>query len=109
TDDADTVTATLTATPSTSEDGGSITYTVTLSGGPGSVNATSPMTFTLTNGEVVTIAAGSSSGFVTTPVSQDDVYNEPDAITNAIVSHTGGGEFEDLDVNTAEGSTTTTA
>ena len=74
TDDSDTVTATLAATASTSEDGGSITYTVTLTGGPGSIVPNTPLSFLLANGETVTIAAGAISGSVTVPVSRDDVY-----------------------------------
>ena len=76
TDDADAVTATLTATGSTSEDGGSITYTVTLTGAPGAVDPDTALSFLLANGETVTIAAGAISGSVTVPVSRDDVYVE---------------------------------
>ena len=76
TDDSDTVTATLAATASTSEDGGSITYTVTLTGGPGSIVPNTPLSFLLANGETVTIAAGATTGTVTVPVDLDDVYLE---------------------------------
>ena len=45
------MTATLSATPSTSEDGGSITYTVTLTSGLGPFTPTSTLDFTLANGQ----------------------------------------------------------
>ena len=51
TDDSDPVTATLSATPSTSEDGGSITYTVTLTSGLSPFTPTSNLDFTLANGQ----------------------------------------------------------
>ncbi len=54
TDDSDVVTATLTATPSTGEDGGLITYTVTLTNADGmDVTAHDGVSFTLANGEIV--------------------------------------------------------
>ena len=88
------VTATLSATPSTSEDGGSITYTVTLTSGLSPFTPTSNLDFTLANGQHVIVTAGQSSGFVTIPVSEDDVYIDTHVVTNSIVSHTGGTEYE---------------
>ena len=111
TDDSDLVTATLTATASTGEDGGSITYTVTLSNAAGlPVTAHNGVSFTLANGEVVAIAAGSASSTATTSVSRDDVFKETDAISNAItgVLGTTGSEFENLVPNTSPVSTTIT-
>ncbi|WP_459593797.1 immunoglobulin-like domain-containing protein, partial [Bradyrhizobium diazoefficiens] len=74
TDDSDPVTATLTATPSTSEDGGSITYTVTLTSGLSPLTPTSNLDFTLANGEHVIVQAGQASGSTTIAVNEDDVY-----------------------------------
>ena len=109
TDDADVVTASLGATALTGEDGGSITYTVTLSGGPGAIAPTAPLSFLLANGETVTIAAGATSGSVIVPVSRDDVYVEADSITNAIAGvSAGGSEYEALTVDPATVTTTIT-
>ncbi|WP_244550347.1 DUF5801 repeats-in-toxin domain-containing protein, partial [Bradyrhizobium sp. cf659] len=54
-DTLDPVTATLTATPSTSEQGGSITYTVTLASGLSPFTPTGDLDFTLANGEHVIV------------------------------------------------------
>lgn len=88
TDTIDTVTVKLAATPSTSEDGGSITYTVRLekSGGV-AVTTNNAITVTLTNGEVITIPAGASTADSSpVPVERDDVWVETDAIANSIAS-----------------------
>ncbi len=95
--------AVLSATDSTSEDGGSITYTVNLvdeNGDP--VSAKEDIVITLENGETITIKAGESSGSVVTDVNKDDVYKESDSISNAIKGVTGGDSFEKLEAdNTA--------
>ncbi|TFB34214.1 immunoglobulin-like domain-containing protein, partial [Pseudomonas sp. F01002] len=59
TDTADTTTLSLTATDSVAE-GGSIVYTATLTNAAGT-----PVTVTLSNGAVITIAANATSGSVT--------------------------------------------
>ena len=99
------MTATLTATASTSEDGGSITYTVTLTGAPGAVDPDTALSFLLANGETVTIAAGAISGSVTVPVKQDDVYVEPecDHERDRVSVSAGGTEYESLVVDPAIG------
>ena len=96
TDDSDTVTATLSATESVSEDGGQITYTVTLEGGPGDIAPTSDLTVTLANGEIITIAAGQTNGSITVDVNRDDMYLDPESISNSIVDIEGGAEYENL-------------
>ncbi|WP_459594990.1 beta strand repeat-containing protein, partial [Bradyrhizobium diazoefficiens] len=108
TDDSDPVTATLTATPSTSEDGGSITYTVTLTSGLSPFTPTSNLDFTLANGEHVIVQAGQASGSTTIAVNEDDVYIDTHPVTNSIVSHTGGSEYESLVTNPATVTTTIT-
>ncbi|WP_370204477.1 immunoglobulin-like domain-containing protein [Bradyrhizobium diazoefficiens] len=108
TDDSDPVTATLTATPSTSEDGGSITYTVTLTSGLSPLTPTGNLDFTLANGEHVIVQAGQASGSTTIPVNEDDVYIDTHPVTNSIVSHTGGSEYESLVTNPATVTTTIT-
>lgn len=88
TDTIDPVIVRLSATPSTSEDGGSITYTVRLekSGGV-AVVTNNAITVTLANGEVITIPAGASTADSSpVPVERDDVWVETDAILNSIAS-----------------------
>jgi hypothetical protein len=92
TQDIDTITGTLTATGSTSEDGGELTYTVTLTGLPGNddVSGHTGVTVTLTNGEIIYIAAGETTGTTSIIVNRDDVYVETatngteDSIINSI-------------------------
>jgi hypothetical protein len=88
TDTIDPVTVKLSATPSTSEDGGSITYTVRLEKEGGTaVTTNNAITVTLANGEVITIPAGASSAdSAPVPVERDDVWVETDAIANSIAS-----------------------
>ena len=114
TDTIDPVIVRLSATPSTSEDGGSITYTARIEKVSDSslVNAANAITVTLTNGEVIVIPAGSSSASSDpVPVNRDDVWIETDALDNSIASATEAnsgspGAFESL---TFDGSTVSTA
>lgn len=103
-DDEDTVTATLTASPAElSEDGGDITYTITLSGGPGAIDPNTPLTFTLENNDpddqpiTITINPGSTTGSVDVSYDANDVTAQT-AITNSIASVVNGGQYEDLDL-----------
>ncbi|MER2491531.1 immunoglobulin-like domain-containing protein, partial [Catenovulum sediminis] len=103
--DVDTdVTLNLSATSSVLE-GGTITYTATLSHA-----AETDMTIGLTNGQSITIEAGSTSGTVNVTAS-DDVYVGADAVNAAIAQleegfNITGGNFENLVVGIS--STTTT-
>ena len=114
TDTIDPVIVRLSATPSTSEDGGSITYTARIEKVSDSslVNAANAITVTLTGGQVIVIPAGASSATSDpVPVDRDDVWVETDAITNSIASVTEAdsgtsGAFESL---TFDGSTVSTA
>ncbi|MFW2592010.1 immunoglobulin-like domain-containing protein, partial [Aliarcobacter butzleri] len=94
----DIVTVLLSATESTSEDGGSITYTAKLVDENGNeVTAKEAVTVTLENGETITIAKDSSSGNSDpVAVNRDDVYKETDSISNKIKSVSGGESFEKL-------------
>ncbi|MCX4193818.1 retention module-containing protein [Methylophaga sp. OBS1] len=96
-DTSDTVTATLTtSTTEVSEDGGDITYTITLSGGPGDIDPDADLVFTLANGEQVTISAGDTSGSFTRTYTDAEITNQS-AITNSISGiASGGSEYEDL-------------
>ena len=96
-DDSDQVTATLTtSTAVIAETGGSITYTVTLSGAPGAIDPDTDLVFNLANGEQVTILAGQTSGFVTRTYADAEITNQAN-ISNSIAGiATGGGEYESL-------------
>ena len=101
TDTPDTTTVSLTASPSVAE-GGQITYTASLS-----AVAQSPVTVTLSNGAVITIAAGASSGSASVNAPADDVYVDAGTVSATIASATGGN-FENLLVNPAAADTTVT-
>jgi len=101
TDVADTTNLSLSATNSVAE-GGQITYTATLTNAAGS-----PVTVTLSNGAVITIKAGETSGNVTVPAPSDDVYKDAGSVQATITSATGGN-FENLVPSTAPAVTTVT-
>ena len=89
TDTVDTTNLTLSATDSVAE-GGSIVYTATLTNAAGS-----PVTVTLSNGAVITIEAGKTTGTVTVPAPADDVYKDAGKVEATITTATGGN-FENL-------------
>ncbi|MGA9094665.1 MAG: retention module-containing protein, partial [Pseudomonas alloputida] len=98
TDTIDTTTATLTASPSVTE-GGVITYTVTLSN-----PAQTPVTVTLSNGQVITVEAGKTQGSVDFQTPANDVYNNGSTVSVTIENATGGN-FEQLTPNPTPAST----
>ncbi|MBH8615256.1 large adhesive protein, partial [Pseudomonas mohnii] len=89
TDTVDTTNLNLTASDSVAE-GGSIVYTATLTNAAGS-----PVTVTLSNGSVITIDAGKTTGTVTVPAPADDVYKDAGKVEVSITGTTGGN-FENL-------------
>ncbi|MDD1001011.1 retention module-containing protein, partial [Pseudomonas sp. TNT2022 ID642] len=89
TDTVDTTNLSLSATGSVAE-GGSIIYTATLTNAAGS-----PVTVTLSNGAVITIEAGKTTGTVTVPAPADDVYKDAGKV-EATISTATGGNFENL-------------
>ncbi|WP_339496313.1 immunoglobulin-like domain-containing protein, partial [Pseudomonas sp. RA_105y_Pfl2_P56] len=89
TDTVDTTNLSLSATGSVAE-GGSIVYTATLTNAAGS-----PVTVTLSNGAVITIEAGKTTGTVTVPAPADDVYKDAGKV-EATISTATGGNFENL-------------
>ncbi|WP_223463953.1 retention module-containing protein, partial [Pseudomonas sp. A-R-26] len=89
TDSVDTTGLSLTATGNITE-GGQITYTATLSNPAGT-----PMTVTLSNGSVITIEAGQTSGSVNVPTPANDVYANGSTVSTTITGTTGGN-FENL-------------
>ncbi|MBF8639005.1 retention module-containing protein, partial [Pseudomonas fulva] len=99
TDTIDVTTATLTATPSVTE-GGVITYTVTLTN-----PAQTPVTVTLSNGQVITVEAGKTQGSIDFQTPANDVYNNGSTVSVTIDSATGGN-FEQLTPNPAAAVTT---
>ncbi|WP_339489126.1 retention module-containing protein, partial [Pseudomonas sp. RL_5y_Pfl2_70] len=99
TDTVDTTNLTLSATPDVNE-GGQITYTATLTNAAGT-----PVTVTLSNGAVITIEAGKTSGTVTVDAPKDDVYKDAGKVETTI-SNTTGGNFENLVTSTAPAVTT---
>jgi uncharacterized protein YegL len=101
TDTIDTTNLTLGATQSVAE-GGSITYTATLTNAAGT-----PVTVTLSNGAVITIDAGKTTGTVTVPAPADDVYKDAGTV-QATISTATGGNFENLVPSTVPAVTSVT-
>ncbi|WP_123375679.1 retention module-containing protein, partial [Pseudomonas fluorescens] len=99
TDTVDTTNLSLTATGSVNE-GGQITYTATLTNAAGS-----PVTVTLSNGSVITIEAGKTTGTVTVDAPKDDVYKDAGTVEATIKGATGG-DFENLVTSTTPAVTT---
>ncbi|WLI18324.1 retention module-containing protein [Pseudomonas wuhanensis] len=94
TDTADTTTLSLSATDSVAE-GGSIVYTATLTNAAGT-----PVTVTLSNGAIITIAAGATTGSVTVDAPKDDVYKDAGKV-EVTIKDAAGGNFENLATNPA--------
>ncbi|KIF55314.1 LapA family giant adhesin [Pseudomonas fluorescens] len=101
TDTVDTTNLSLSAT-STVAEGGSITYTATLTNA-----ADSPVTVTLSNGSVITIEAGKTTGTVTVPAPADDVYQDAGNV-QATITNATGGNFENLVTSTTPAVTSVT-
>ncbi|AZD89597.1 LapA family giant adhesin [Pseudomonas chlororaphis] len=101
TDTPDTTNLTLSAT-STVAEGGSIVYTATLTNAAGTA-----MTVTLSNGAVINIAAGATTGTVTVAAPSDDVYIDAGNVSASIASTTGGN-FENLVPSTTPAVTSVT-
>ncbi|MGX9571014.1 LapA family giant adhesin, partial [Pseudomonas sp. CFBP 5748] len=93
TDVQDSTGLTLSATDTVAE-GGQITYTATLTNAAGS-----PVTVTLSNGAVINIAAGATTGSVSVDAPTDDVYKDAGKVEVSIDNATGGN-FENLVPNT---------
>ncbi|MFT3848316.1 MAG: retention module-containing protein [Propionivibrio sp.] len=97
----DTTTVSLSASNSVAE-GGQITYTALLSN-----PANAPLTVTLSNGAVISIAAGATSGSVHFDAPTDDVYVNAGSVS-ATIATAVGGSFEQLVINPAAASTAVT-
>ncbi|MEN5313249.1 retention module-containing protein, partial [Pseudomonas koreensis] len=101
TDTVDTTNLSLSATGTVAE-GGSIIYTATLTNAAGS-----PVTVTLSNGAVITIEAGKTTGTVTVPAPADDVYKDAGTV-QATITNASGGNFENLVPSTTPAVTSVT-
>ncbi|MFK3790355.1 retention module-containing protein, partial [Pseudomonas piscis] len=101
TDTVDDTGLSLSATGTVAE-GGSIIYTATLTNAAGS-----PVTVTLSNGAVITIEAGKTTGTVTVPAPADDVYKDAGKV-EATITKAEGGNFENLVTNPAPAVTNVT-
>jgi surface adhesion protein len=101
TDTVDTTTLSLSATNSVAE-GSQITYTATLTNAAGT-----PVTVTLSNGAVITIDAGKTTGTVTVDAPKDDVYKDAGQVEATITGATGGN-FENLVTSNTAAVTTVT-
>ncbi|MBA1200139.1 retention module-containing protein, partial [Pseudomonas plecoglossicida] len=78
---------TLTATPSITEAGGVIVYTATVGQPP-----LTDLTVTLSNGQVIIIGAGQTTGTVNVPIAPNDTpYIDGSEISVTITGTTGGG------------------
>ncbi|MCU1730644.1 retention module-containing protein, partial [Pseudomonas sp. 20P_3.2_Bac4] len=100
-DTLDTTTLNLTAGGSVTE-GGVITYTASLTN-----PAQTPVTVTLSNGAVITIAAGEVTGTVQVPTPANDVYANGSTVSVTITG-ASGGNFENLEPSTTPAVTTIT-
>ncbi|MBK6906088.1 MAG: retention module-containing protein [Rhodocyclaceae bacterium] len=98
TDTPTTTTLNLTASAGVNE-GGTITYTASLTNPAGS-----DLTVTLSNGQSIVIAAGSSSASIDLPAPTDDVYLDAGSVTVSI-SGTSGGNLEQLQLGVTSAST----
>ena len=103
TDTADDTTVSLAATASVTEEGGTVTYTATVTNA-----AETDVTVTLDNGQTITIAAGETSGSVDYTVAADeDVYLDASSISAAI-TEASGGNYENLVVDSTPATTSIT-
>ncbi|MDI3188027.1 immunoglobulin-like domain-containing protein, partial [Pseudomonas paracarnis] len=69
--------------------------------------AQTPVNVTLSNGSVITIKAGESTGSVVVDTPANDVYNNGSTVSTTITGATGGN-FENLVPNTTPAVTTIT-
>ncbi|WP_158615206.1 immunoglobulin-like domain-containing protein, partial [Legionella septentrionalis] len=86
-------TTTVTLGDVTVNEGGTITLTANVNNAP-----QTDLTLTLSNGEIITILAGQTSGSVTFPAPTDDAYIDADSQTISI-SNATGGNYEQLDTS----------
>ncbi|MDF0734253.1 retention module-containing protein, partial [Pseudomonas entomophila] len=103
------VVATLSADKATVNEGGLVTYTITLSNAQGlPVTGHGGLTFTLSDGTTINVPAGSATGTATI-IAKDDVYvgGQP-SIVNTLESVSGAESFEKLTLGSNTLTTTVT-
>ncbi|WP_298723238.1 retention module-containing protein, partial [uncultured Oceanisphaera sp.] len=92
-DDADVTTVTLTA-PEQVTEGEAITITATVDRAPAT-----DLTLTLSNGDIITIAAGETAGSVSFDSRADDGFNQADGTVAVSITGSTGGNFESLNTS----------
>ncbi len=91
------VVATLSADKPTVSEGGTVTYTVTLTNKDGlPVSGHNGLSFTLSNGQTITIAAGQTSGSVTVTAGDDVYVGGQKDLSATLTGVSGGDKFEQL-------------
>ncbi|WP_318191028.1 immunoglobulin-like domain-containing protein, partial [Pseudomonas fluorescens] len=109
TDTVSEVIATLTADKSTVAEGGSVTYTVTLTNAAGlPINNHGPLEFTLSDGTKITVPANTATGTATIAAADDVFTGGQAAIVNKLESVTGADNFEKLTLSQTDVKTTVT-
>ena len=101
-------TTTVTLSDPTVDEGGNATITASVNNAPDGTD----LVLTLSNGETITIDAGTTSGSVTFAVQGDDAYVDGESF-DVSISSTSGGNYEDLNTDdvatvTVEDTTDTT-
>ncbi|MFM5128643.1 immunoglobulin-like domain-containing protein, partial [Aeromonas veronii] len=91
------VVATLSADKPTVSEGGTVTYTVTLTNKDGlPVSGHNGLSFTLSNGQTITLAAGQTSGSVTVTAGDDVYVGGQKDLSATLTGVSGGDKFEQL-------------
>ncbi|UVL40665.1 retention module-containing protein [Pseudomonas sp. B21-040] len=107
TDSINDVVAKLTVDNASVTEGGKITYTVTLTNADGlPVNNHGDLTFTLTDGTVVKVAANQTSGNTVVTTQDNHVINQPVTVVNQLTGVSGTNTFENLVLSTDKTSVT---
>ncbi|KAI2668984.1 immunoglobulin-like domain-containing protein, partial [Pseudomonas sp. TNT3] len=109
TDTINDVVAKLTVDNSTVAEGGKVTYTVTLTNADGlPVNNHGGLTFTLTDGTVINVAANQTSGSKEVAIADNLYVDQPIVVENQLTGVTGTNNYENLVLGTDKTSVTIT-
>ncbi|POA16752.1 adhesin, partial [Pseudomonas sp. FW300-N1A1] len=103
------VTATLTVDKTTVTEGGSVTYTVTLTNAAGlPMSNHGELTFKLSDGTTITVPANSATGSATVVTTNDIFTGGQPSLVNKLESVSGAEQFEKLTLGQDEYTTTIT-
>ncbi|WP_457810070.1 immunoglobulin-like domain-containing protein [Pseudomonas kielensis] len=103
------VKATLSVDKTTVTEGGTVTYTVTLTNAAGMPMANhGELTFKLSDGTTITVPANSTTGTATVVTSNDIFTGGQPALVNKLESVSGGDQFEKLTLGKDQFTTTVT-